>query len=219
VRRAADRGRYARTDVNEVLDAALVAHVAFVDGRQPCCVPFLHARIGDRVYLHGSTGSRTMRSLAAGARACLTVTILDGIVLARSAFEHSANYRSAVLLGKFDPVPEDQRPAALRAFTERLLPGRWDEVRPPSAKELAKTSVVAMALDEASVKVRTGPPSDGRSPDAADDLWAGVLPLTTRFGPPQPAPELPADLALPRSVRAVYEPGLDPTGHDGQVGS
>ncbi|WP_239156768.1 pyridoxamine 5'-phosphate oxidase family protein [Actinocatenispora thailandica] len=209
VRRAADRGRYTRADVEQVLDASLVAHVAFVDSGQPWCIPFLHARVGDVVYLHGSTGSRAMRVLAAGAEACLTVTVLDGLVLARSVFEHSANYRSAVLFGRFAPVSPDRRAVALRAFTERLVPGRWDEVRGPSEKELAKTSILAMAWDEASVKVRTGPPSDGRSPDATDDAWAGVLPFATGFGPPQPAPELPVGLPLPRSVRAVYGPDPD----------
>ena len=185
----------------------MVAHVAFADSGQPYCVPFLHVRVGGVLYLHGSTGSRAMRALADGAPACVTVTILDGLVLARSAFEHSANYRSAMLLGRFDPVAAEHRNAALRAFTDRLVPGRWDEVRPPTAKELAKTSVLAMTIGEASVKVRTGPPSDGDGPDATDTVWAGVLPLSTRFDPPQPAPELPAGLAPPRSVRDAYSTG------------
>lgn len=204
LRQAAERGRYRRSDIDQVLDAAMFAHVAFTDSGQPYCIPFLHVRVGDALYLHGSTGSRAMRALADGAPVCVTVTLLDGLVLARSVFEHSANYRSVVLLGRLEPVPAARRRAALHAFTERLVPGRWDEVRAPSAKELAKTSVLTMAIDEASVKIRTGPPSDGASPDATPDRWAGVLPLRTRFGPPETAPGLPRDLPLPASVQAIY---------------
>lgn len=203
MRRAPERGRYARSDIHEVLDAAMVAHVAFVAAGQPYCIPFLYARVDDTLYIHGSTGSRALRILGEGAPACVTITILDGLVLARSVFEHSANYRSAVVLGRFTPVPAGERNAALRAFTERLVPGRWEEVRGPSPKEIARTSVLALTIDEASVKVRTGPPSDGNSSDAADDVWAGVLPMTTRLEPPQPAREVRPDLPLPRSVRTL----------------
>ena len=181
----------------------MVAHVAFVENGQPFCMPFLHVRVDDTLYIHGSTGSRALRILGGGAPACAMITILDGLVLARSVFEHSANYRSATLLGRFTPVPADKRSAVLEAFTDCLVPGRWKEVRGPSPKELAKTSVLAMPIDEASVKVRTGPPSDGDSPDATDDVWAGVLPVTTRLGTPEPAPELPHDLPLPQSVRTL----------------
>jgi nitroimidazol reductase NimA-like FMN-containing flavoprotein (pyridoxamine 5'-phosphate oxidase superfamily) len=204
VRRQPERGRYARSDINDVLDAAMVAHVAFVEDGQPFCIPFLHARIGDTLYLHGSTGSRALRTLGDGAPACVTVTILDGLVLARSAFEHSANYRCVTLLGRFTPVAPGERAAALRAFTNRLVPDRWDEVRRPSRKELARTSVVAMAVGETSVKARTGPPSDDDSPDAAGDVWAGVLPMTTSLRPPVPSPGLRRDIPLPASVKALY---------------
>lgn len=182
----------------------MIAHVAFLESGQPYCIPLLHARVDDTLYLHGSTGGRTMRTLAGGAPACVTVTVLDGLVLARSVFEHSANYRSAVLLGRVEQVPAEQRSAALHAFTERLVPGRWDEVRPPTPKELAKTTVLAMTIGDASVKVRSGPPSDGDSADAASEVWAGVLPLTTQLGPPRTAPELRSDMPLPASVQAVY---------------
>lgn len=201
MRRAPERGRYARSDIHEVLDAAMVVHIAFVEDGQPYCIPFLHARVRNALYIHGSTGSRTLRLLGDGAPACATITILDGLVLARSVFEHSANYRSVTLLGRFTRVPAGERGAALEAFTDRLVPGRWSEVRAPSPKELAKTSVLAMAIDEASVKMRTGPPSDGDSPDATDDVWAGILPMTIRLGTPEPAPELPHGLPLPQSVR------------------
>ncbi|RBQ14676.1 pyridoxamine 5'-phosphate oxidase family protein [Spongiactinospora rosea] len=204
VRRSPERGHYARSDIHEVLDAAIVAHVAFIEAGRPYCMPFLHVRVGETLYIHGSTGSRALRILQDGAPACVTITMVDGLVLARSVFEHSANYRSAVLLGRFTPVPAEECDAALKAFTNRLVPGRWAEVRRPSPKELAATSLLALTIDEASVKVRTGPPSDGDSSDATDDVWAGVLPMTTRLEPPEPAPELRHDLPLPQSVRHLY---------------
>jgi uncharacterized protein len=201
VRRQPDRGHYDRESVDTVLDAGLLAQVAFVDRGQPWCVPMLYARVGDEVYVHGSTGSRMMRLLAAGAPACLTVTLIDGLVLARSAFEHSANYRSVMLVGSFRPIEDDRsRLAAFEAFTNRMLPGRWAEVRPPNRKELAATLILAMPIGEASVKSRTGPPSDGDSPDAAGDAWAGVLPVTTGFGVPEPAPDLRPGIPLAESV-------------------
>ena len=206
VRRQPTRGRYDTESVHAVLDAALFAHVAFVDGDQPYCIPMLHARAGDEVYVHGSSASRALRVLAGGVPACLTVTVLDGLVLARSVFEHSANYRAAVALGSFRRVEgADERLAALEAFTEKLVPGRWKEVRGPNEKELKATAILALPLDEASVKERTGPPSDGDSPDAELDVWAGVLPLRTVFGEPEPAPELPPDAELAPSVRRLLE--------------
>jgi nitroimidazol reductase NimA-like FMN-containing flavoprotein (pyridoxamine 5'-phosphate oxidase superfamily) len=204
VRRFPHRGTYDQAAVREVLDAAPMGHVAFVDDGQPYCIPFLLARVDATVYLHGSTGSRALRLLATGTPACLSVAVLDGLVLARSAFEHSANYRSAVLLGRFAPIGPEERAAALEAFTDRLLPGRWSEVRPPTGKEQAGTAVVALDIAEASVKVRTGPPSDDGSDDAALDVWAGLLPLAAHLGPPQPSPGLRPGIPLPGSVRALY---------------
>jgi nitroimidazol reductase NimA-like FMN-containing flavoprotein (pyridoxamine 5'-phosphate oxidase superfamily) len=204
VRRSPHRSSYDRTVIREVLDAAPMAHVAFVDAGQPFCVPFLHARVDDSVYLHGSTGSRALRLLAGGVPACLSVAVLDGLVLARSAFEHSANYRSAVLLGRFVPVRSAERSSALQAFTNRLLPGRWSEVRPPTRGEHARTAVVALRIEEASVKIRTGPPGDDDSADAALDVWAGVLPMATHLGPPAASPGLRAGIPLPGSVRRLY---------------
>jgi len=204
VRRQPKRGRYARADVEAVLDAGLVAHLAFVHDGQPYCIPTLYARAGDQVYVHGSSASRMLRALADGARACLTVTLLHGLVLARSVFEHSANYESAVVLGTLRAVEgDDERLAALEAFAEKLVPGRWDEVRGPSRKELKATAILALTLDEASVKTRTGPPSDDDSEDAELDVWAGVLPIDSGFGEPVASPGLRDGIALSESARRL----------------
>jgi nitroimidazol reductase NimA-like FMN-containing flavoprotein (pyridoxamine 5'-phosphate oxidase superfamily) len=204
VRRQPKRGRYDRPAIDEVLDSCLVAHVAFVDGDQPFCLPMLYARVGDALYVHGSSASRTVRKLGAGARACVTVTAIDGLVLARSAFEHSANYRSAMLLGTFRLVEEPQdRLAAFEAFTNKLVPGRWNEVRRPSAQELKAAAILRLPIDEAAVKIRTGPPSDDDSPDASIDTWAGVVPMVTQLGEPEPAPALREGIPLADSVREL----------------
>src|SRR5215467_8978756 len=191
VRRQPTRGRYDRATIDAVLDSSRVAHVAFVDDGQPYCMPLLYARVGDVVYVHGSSASRAMQALATGQPACLTVTRLDGLVLARSAFQHSANYASAILLGGFRALAEPaEKLLAFRMLMERLVPGRWSEVRPPSPRELRASAILAMAIDEASVKVRSGPPTDDRSRDSALDVWAGVVALVTSFGQPQPSPGL-----------------------------
>ena len=190
VRRAPKRARYDRDTIEAILDDALVCHVGFVADGRPYVIPTLHARVGDTVYLHGSTASRMVRALAAGAPACLTVTHVDGLVLARSAFHHSMNYRSVVVLGSMRLVADrGEKNRALEAFTEQLVPGRWEHVRPPSAKELKGTSVLALPLDEASAKVRTGPPVDDEE-DLALPVWAGVIPLTLTPGRPEPDPRL-----------------------------
>jgi nitroimidazol reductase NimA-like FMN-containing flavoprotein (pyridoxamine 5'-phosphate oxidase superfamily) len=201
IRRHPERARYDRDTLYDVLDAAGVAHVAFVDGGQPFCIPMLHARVDDAVYIHGSAASRALRVLAGGAAAALTVTVLDGLVLARSAFQHSANYRSAIVLGRFERVDDDsERWAAYAAFTDKLLPGRWDEVRPPSRKELKATAILRLPIVEASVKMRVGPPSDDDSPDAERDTWAGVLPVESSYGSPRPSPGLREGVELSPSV-------------------
>jgi nitroimidazol reductase NimA-like FMN-containing flavoprotein (pyridoxamine 5'-phosphate oxidase superfamily) len=206
VRRHPERGRYDRAEVDAVLDSQLVAHVALVEAGQPFCVPMLQARVGDDLYVHGSTASRTVRTLAAGAPACVTVTAIDGLVLARSAFQHSANYRSAMLLGSFRSITgERERLAAFEAFTNKIVPGRWNEVRGPSAQELKATTVLAMAIDEASAKIRTGPPTDDETPDAELETWAGVVPVVTSFGEPEASPGLTNGIALSNSVRALLE--------------
>jgi len=206
VRRAPARARYEREAVDRVLDAGMVAHLAFSDGEQPYCIPMLHARVGDDVYIHGSTASRMVNLLAAGAPACLTVTHLRGLVLARSAFHHSANYDAVMLLGQFRLITDPaERHAAFAAFTNKLIPGRYDEVREPDRKELKGSQILALRIDEASVKTRSGPPSDDDSEDAAIDTWAGEIPITTTFGAPVPSPGLREEIALSPSVRALYE--------------
>ena len=203
VRRQPRRGLYDRESIDAVLDAGLVGHVAFVDSGQPFCIPMLYARIDDSLYVHGSSASRTIRTLAAGAPACVTVTLIDGLVLARSAFEHSANYRSVVLLGVFRLVDQDRRKLeAFQAFTNKVIPGRWREVRAPNAREPKSAAILELPIDEASAKVRVGPPTDDDSPDAELPTWAGVLPVVTSFGDPQPSPGLASGIPLSESVRS-----------------
>jgi nitroimidazol reductase NimA-like FMN-containing flavoprotein (pyridoxamine 5'-phosphate oxidase superfamily) len=194
VRRAPKRGVYDRPTIDAILDESLVAHVGFVVDGQPYVIPMLIARLGDRVYVHGSTASRMVRKLAAGVPACLTTTLVDGLVLARSAYHHSMNYRSVVVLGTATLVEgADERAAALEAFTEKLLPGRWDEVRPPTPQELKGTRVLAMDLAEASAKIREGGPIDDEE-DYALDVWAGVVPLALQTGAPEPDVRLRAGI-------------------------
>jgi uncharacterized protein len=208
VRRGPTKGRYDRESLEAVLDQSLIAHVAVVDGDTPICVPMLFARIGDALYIHSSSASRLVRRLSAGASACVTVTRLRGLVLARSAFEHSANYESAMIFGSFAVLGDDtERLRALEAFTEKLLPGRWSEVRAPSTKELKASAILALDLgrSEASVKVRSGPPDDDDSPDAARDTWAGVLPVITFFGRPEPSPGLRQGIPESPSITRIVE--------------
>jgi nitroimidazol reductase NimA-like FMN-containing flavoprotein (pyridoxamine 5'-phosphate oxidase superfamily) len=202
VRRVPARAVYDRAAIDAILDEALLAHLAFALDGQPYAIPTLHARVGDVLYIHGSAASRAIRALSAGAPACLTVTLLDGLVLARSAFHHSVNYRSVVVLGRASPVEgPDERRAALRAFTERLVPGRWEEVRPPSDQELKGTRVLAMSLDETSAKVRSGPPVE-EPEDYALPVWAGVIPLHTSSDRPIPSPRLSPGVAPSAAVEA-----------------
>jgi nitroimidazol reductase NimA-like FMN-containing flavoprotein (pyridoxamine 5'-phosphate oxidase superfamily) len=196
------RALYDREAIDAILDEAMVAHLGHVHEGQPYVIPTLHARVGDEVYFHGSAASRTIRALAAGAPACLTVTLLDGLVLARSAVHHSVNYRSVVVLGAARPIEDlSERMHAVRALTERLIPGRWQEVRPPTVKELKAIHVLALPLDEASAKVRTGPPLDDEE-DYTLPTWAGVIPLHTHANAPIPDPRLAGGLAPSPAVRA-----------------
>ena len=209
VKRLPERGQYERGAIEAVLDAGLVAHLGFVSDGQPYVIPTLQARVDDRVYVHGSAASRTLRALSGGIPACLTVTLLDGIVLARSVFEHSMNYRSVVVLGPAVAVDEpEEKLAALEAFTEKLLPGRWAEVRPPSRQELKATSVLRLPLDEASVKIRDGGPTDGDSPDAELDVWAGHLPLVVHALAPVPDASLPPGIPVPPGLAPYRRAGL-----------
>jgi len=209
VRRLPKRGVYDRGQVEAVLDAGLVAHLGFEHDGQPYVIPTLHARVRDHVYIHGSAASRTLRELAAGIPACLTVTLVDGIVLARSVFEHSMNYRSVVVLGTAVAVTErEEKLIALEAFTEKLLPGRWAEARSPNRTELKATSVLRLPLDEASAKIRTGGPDDGDTPDAELDVWAGHLPLVVHALDPVPDPALRPGIPVPDALREYRRAGL-----------
>jgi nitroimidazol reductase NimA-like FMN-containing flavoprotein (pyridoxamine 5'-phosphate oxidase superfamily) len=208
LRRKRERGSYDRTVIDAILDEALIAHLGIVeDDGQPIVTPTLHARLGDVVYCHGSVASRTLRALGGGARACLTVSLLDGLVLARSAMHHSANYRSAMLLGCARSVEDEaEKLLAAQAIVEHVVPGRWREVRPPTENELRATAILAIPIDEASAKVRGGPPLDDED-DYALSVWAGVLPLRCRPGAPVPDPRLPAGIAPPPYLAAYRRPG------------
>ncbi len=206
VRRMPARADYARETIEAILDEALIAHVGFAVEGEPYVIPTLHARVEGRVYFHGSSASRTVRALAAGAQMCLTVTLLDGLVLARSAVHHSVNYRSVVLLGQATAIEEPaEKMEAIEAFTERLIPGRWDEARPPTAKELKAIQVLSLPLDEASAKLRSGPPIDDEE-DYALDTWAGVIPLQTVTGKPVADARLAEGIPVSPAARA-WAPG------------
>ena len=202
VRRLPEKAVHDVRALHAVLDAAHVAHVAVVQDGQPYVIPMACARDGDRLLLHGSTASRLMTTLAAGGPTCATVTLLDGLVYARSAFESSMHYRSATILGSAARVPADEMLNAVRMLTEHLLPGRWEELRAPPRKALAATLVVALPLQEWSVKVSDGPPSDPDD-DLAAPVWAGVLPLRLAAGTPVDAPDLGPDRPVPAYVRGT----------------
>jgi uncharacterized protein len=208
LRRRRERGSHERQVIDAILDEALLAHLGIADEHgQPFVIPTLHARSGDTVYCHGSTAGRTLKALAAGAPACLTVSLLDGLVLARSAMHHSANYRSVMLLGRASVVEDlDHKRAALRAIVEHIVPGRWRDVRPPADNELAATSVLAIPIDEASAKIRTGPPLDDDQ-DYALGAWAGIIPLVARARAPEPDPRLREGISPPPYVTDYRRPG------------
>ncbi|TFV53282.1 pyridoxamine 5'-phosphate oxidase family protein [Blastococcus sp. TF02A-35] len=201
VRRGAKRARTERADLYAVLDAGLVGHLGVVLDGAPVVLPTGYGRRGETLYVHGSTGAASLRASAAGVQVCFTVTHLDGVVYARSTFHHSLNYRCAVVHGTARVVTDhDERLLALEALTEQLAPGSWTTARLPDRKELAATAVLALDLGEASVKVRTGPPGDDER-DLALPVWAGVLPLRTVAGEPEPCPLLPEGTPVPPHVR------------------
>jgi nitroimidazol reductase NimA-like FMN-containing flavoprotein (pyridoxamine 5'-phosphate oxidase superfamily) len=176
VTREPQRGRYDRATIDAILDEALVSHLGFVDDDRPFVIPTLHARVADVVYVHGSAASRMLRGLAGGAPVCLTATIFDGLVLAKSVFNHSVDYRSVVVVGTATLVGDAEKRDALRALTEQLAPGRWDEARQPTAQELKATWILSLPLDDASAKVRSGPPED-EPEDESLPVWSGVVPV------------------------------------------
>jgi uncharacterized protein len=186
INRHPERGHYDRAVINEILDEALVSHVGFISDAQPYVIPMLHARSGDTLYLHGSTGSRTMQALSADVDVCVTTTLLDGLVLARSVYHHSMNYRGVVVFGKARAVHDPaEKLAAMKSLVDHVMPGRWGDAREPNDGELKVTMIAALTIDEASAKIRTGPPADAKN-DLSLPVWAGVIPLALTAGDPIP---------------------------------
>ena len=199
VTRVPDRGHYDRETIYEILDAGFLCHAGFLVDQQPYVIPTLYGRIDDKIYLHGSAASRMLKNMADGIAVCLTVTHVDGLVLARSAFHHSMNYRSAVLFGTAALVCGAEKKQGLFAISEHVVKGRWVEVRQPNDKELKATSVLAMQIESASAKIRTGPPSD--DPDDYElPIWAGVVPVDQVYRPAIADPKLSAEIADAPSV-------------------
>jgi hypothetical protein len=201
VRRLAKRAVYDRAAVEAILDEGLVCHVAFVHEGEPCLIPTGYARGGSRLYLHGAQKNRMLRAICGG-KACLSVTLLDGLVLARSAFHHSMNYRSVVIYGEgVEVTDEAEKYEAMRLLVEHIIPGRWSDARRPNQNELDATLIVRFPLDECSAKVRTGPPIDDE-PDLTLPVWAGVLPAQLSWGQPQRDALLPTGVPLPDYVNS-----------------
>lgn len=201
IKRLPQRGECDRQLIHQILDEGLVCHVGFAVEGQPFVIPTAYGRVCDRLYIHGSPASRMLRSLQEGIQVCLTVTLLDGLVLARSAFHHSMNYRSVVIFGRATLVEDaNQKREALKAFTEHIISNRWSEIRQPSPQELQGTLVLSLPLTEASAKVRTGPPLDDQA-DYSLPVWAGVIPLQQVAVTPIPDPQLDSEIPLPEYVR------------------
>jgi uncharacterized protein len=206
LKRLPQRASYDREVVYRILDEGFVCHVGFAVDGQPFVIPTAYGRVGDKLYIHGSAASRTLRDLSGGIPVCVTVTLVDGLVLARSAFHHSINYRSVVILGAATLVAAaEEKITALRAFTEHVIPGRWDDVREPNEQELKGTSVLALPLVEVSAKVRTGPPKDDEE-DMTIPVWAGELPLRITAGSPVDDPQLSAGISPPAYITLYSRP-------------
>ncbi|HMD31428.1 MAG TPA: pyridoxamine 5'-phosphate oxidase family protein, partial [Candidatus Acidoferrales bacterium] len=209
VKRLPERGHYDRETVHAILDQTFLCHVGFVADGQPFVIPTGFGRDGEVLYIHGSAASRMLRSLAEGIPVCVTVTLLDGLVLARSVFHHSMNYRSVVIVGTARPVTErEEMLRALRAISEQIVPGRWDDARQPTDQEMKATSVLSLPLAECSAKIRTGPPKDEKE-DYALPVWAGVLPLRVAAAAPEADPVLPPAIAkqVPAYLQNYRTPG------------
>jgi uncharacterized protein len=201
LKRLPARGHYDRETIDAILDEGFICHVGFAVDEHPYVIPTGYARVGDDLYIHGSSASRMLRNLARGINVCMTVTLVDGLVLARSAFHHSVNYRSVVILGNAELVLDDEeKDKALEALTEHIVPGRWSDVRWPTDLELKATTVLKLAIDEASAKIRTGDPKDDEE-DYSMDVWAGVLPLKIETGTPIPDGRLDSSTPVPDYVR------------------
>ena len=201
VRRLPDRGRYDSETIYKILDEGFLCHVGFAVDGQPFVIPTGYARVGDAIYLHGSAASRMLRTLAGGVQVCVTVTLVDGLVLARSAFHHSMNYRSVVILGTAHAIEDPaEKTRALEAFTNHIVPGRWDAVRPVRDAEVKATTVLKLPLKEMSAKIRTGPPKD-EPEDYELPIWAGVLPLALKAGDPIADAKLPDEAVMPAILK------------------
>ena len=197
LKRLPKRGHFDRETVYAILDEGFICHVGFAVDGQPFVIPTGYARTGDKLYIHGSQASRMLRTLSGGLDACVTVTIVDGLVLARSAFHHSMNYRSVLILGRATLVDDpEEKMTALVALSEHIVRGRWADVREPTEEEMVQTTVLCLPLEEASAKIRTGPPLDDEE-DYALPIWAGVVPLRLVAGDPVSDPRLPADIPVP----------------------
>jgi len=201
LKRLPKRGHFDRETVYAILDEGFICHVGFAPQGQPFVIPTGYARVDDKLYIHGSQASRMLRTLSGGLDACVTVTIVDGLVLARSAFHHSINYRSVVIFGRATIIEDrEEKIAALVALSEHIVRGRWADVREPNEEELIKTTVLELPLVEASAKVRTGPPIDDEE-DYALPMWAGVVPLSLQAGTPINDPRLPEGIEVPGYAR------------------
>ncbi len=206
LKRLPERGTHEFEAIASILDEALYCHIGFVADGQPYVVPTGFGRDGRTVYVHGSAASRMMRTLSDGVPVCLTATLVDGLVLARSAFHHSINYRSVMIVGVAQELPADEKEHGLKVITEHLAPGRWDDVRGPAPQELKATTVLKLDIDEASAKVRSGPPKDDEA-DLALDCWAGVLPFALTAQPPVRDDQTPETTAVPDYVTNYRRPG------------
>ena len=207
VKRLAERGVYDRATIDAILDEALICHVGFVHEGSPVVIPTIHARVGDTLYFHGSPASRMLRGMKAGDEVSVNVTLVDGLVVARAAFHNSMNYRSVVVFGQARVVDDvEEKRMALEAVTEHVVPGRWADSRPMTEKEYRGTLMVAVPIDEASAKVRTGPPGDDDE-DYDLPIWAGVVPLAVVPAEPVDDPKLRADVDVPDYLRNYRRPG------------
>lgn len=199
VRRLPDRAAYDSATVHAVLDAAMIGHVGVVREGRPVVIPMLFGRVDDDLYLHGSVASQLLRGVADGIDLCFTATLIDGLVFARSAFHHSMNYRSVVIVGRASSVDGDEKMLGLRAVVEHITPGRWDEARPPSDLELRQTSVLRMPIEEASAKIRVGGPAD-EAEDLVLPIWAGQVPIARHFAAPMDAADLHDGIGVSSAV-------------------
>lgn len=206
LKRLPKRGTHEREVVNKILDEGFICHVGFVVDGRPVVIPTAYGRQGDKLYLHGAAASRMLKALGEGVDVCVTVTLLDGLVLARSAFHHSLNYRSVVIFGRAQVVEDEgEKMEAMRVFTDHIMRGRWEEARRPNQKELRATLVLSLALVEASAKIRTGPPVDDEE-DMQLPVWAGELPLLLAKDDPLPDSQLRAGVELPRYILDYTRP-------------